>query len=169
MSTLLHFLQDYFLILIGALWITWVWFSAVMRWRELHDQGKLDSKHLVVRWAIYINLAIGLVFDAFCNFWASGILLELPRYDLRIGDGTKWYNREILLTLAGIMSAAQLGIIKYYYDGSKSADKVQSANIARSMKSEAVVQDIAKAAAPTVPVSPPPATDPPAAQPGATP
>lgn len=98
MSTLLHFLQDYFLILIGALWITWVWFSAVMRWRELHDQGKLDSKHLVVRWAIYINLAIGLVFDAFCNFWASGILLELPRYDLRIGDGTKWYNREILLT-----------------------------------------------------------------------
>ncbi len=55
-------------------------------------------------------------------------------------------NREILLTLAGIMSAAQLGIIKYYYDGSKSADKVQSANIARSVKSEAVVQEIAKAA-----------------------
>lgn len=55
-------------------------------------------------------------------------------------------NREILLTLAGIMSAAQLGIIKYYYDGSKSADKAQAANIARSVKSEAVVQEIAKTA-----------------------
>jgi len=30
-------------------------------------------------------------------------------------------NRELMLTLVGIMSAAQLGIIKYYYDGSKGA------------------------------------------------
>ena len=58
-------------------------------------------------------------------------------------------NKELLLTLAGIMSAAQLGIIKYYYDGSRGADQVQQANIARSVRSEAVVQDIAKAA-PTV-------------------
>jgi hypothetical protein len=57
-------------------------------------------------------------------------------------------NKELMLTLAGILSAAMLGIVKYFYDGSKSADKVQSANIARSVKSEAVVQDIAKAAAP---------------------
>lgn len=55
-------------------------------------------------------------------------------------------NRELLLTLVGIMSAAQLGIIKYYYDGSKGADKVQAANMARSVKSEAVVQEIAKTA-----------------------
>lgn len=55
-------------------------------------------------------------------------------------------NREILLQLIGILSAAQLGIIKYFYDGSKGAEKVQQANIARSMKSEAVVQDIAKTA-----------------------
>ena len=58
-------------------------------------------------------------------------------------------NKELLLTLAGIMSAAQLGIIKYYYDGSRGADQVQQANIARSVRSESVVQDIAKAA-PTV-------------------
>ncbi len=56
-------------------------------------------------------------------------------------------NKELMLTLAGILSAAMLGIVKYFYDGSKSADKVQSANIARSVKSEAVVQDIAKATA----------------------
>ncbi len=55
-------------------------------------------------------------------------------------------NREVLLTLVGIMSAAQLGIIKYYYDGSKGADQVQQANIARSVRSEAVVQELAKAA-----------------------
>jgi hypothetical protein len=55
-------------------------------------------------------------------------------------------NRELLISLVSIMSAAQLGIIKYYYDGSKSADKVQSANIARSVRSEAVVQQIAQTA-----------------------
>jgi hypothetical protein len=55
-------------------------------------------------------------------------------------------SREPLLTLLGIMSAAQMGIIKFFYDGSRSADKVQQANIARSVKSEAVVQEIAKAA-----------------------
>ena len=58
-------------------------------------------------------------------------------------------NKELLLTLAGIMSAAQLGIIKYFYDGSRGADAVQQANIARSVRSEAVVQEIAK----TVPVA----------------
>ena len=66
-------------------------------------------------------------------------------------------NRELLLTLAGIMSAAQLGIIKYFYDGSRGADAVQQANVARSVKSEAVVQEIAKATtapAPVVPTQP---------------
>ncbi len=58
-------------------------------------------------------------------------------------------NRELLISLVGIMSAAQLGIIKHYYDGSKAADAAQAANIARSSRTEAVVQEIAKAAAPT--------------------
>jgi len=55
-------------------------------------------------------------------------------------------NRELLISLVGIMSAAELGIIKYYYDGSKGAQQVQQANIARSMKNDAVVQDLAKTA-----------------------
>ena len=71
-------------------------------------------------------------------------------------------NRELLLTLAGIMSAAQLGIIKYFYDGSQGADTVQAANIARSVKSEAVVQEIARAA-PSVVTVPAVAPSPPAA------
>lgn len=53
-------------------------------------------------------------------------------------------NREILLTLVGIMSAAQLGIIKYYYDGSKGAERAQVANIQRATRSEGVLQEIAK-------------------------
>lgn len=57
-------------------------------------------------------------------------------------------NKELMLTLAGILSAAMLGIVKYFYDGSKSSDKVQTANIARSVKSESVVQSIAQSAAP---------------------
>ncbi len=55
-------------------------------------------------------------------------------------------NKEVLLTLAGIMSAAQLGIIKYYYDGSQGAAKAQIANIARASKTDTVLQDIAKSA-----------------------
>lgn len=55
-------------------------------------------------------------------------------------------NKELMLTLAGILSAAEIGIIKYFYDGSRGADKVQAANVVRSMKSESVLQDIAKAA-----------------------
>lgn len=55
-------------------------------------------------------------------------------------------NREILLTLAGIMSAAQLGIIKYYYDGSKGAEKAQAAGIARAARTDTTLQEIAKAA-----------------------
>lgn len=68
-------------------------------------------------------------------------------------------NREILLTLAGIMSAAQLGIIKYYYDGSKSTDKVQQASIARAVRVDARLQDIASQAS-AAPPSPPAAPDP---------
>ena len=95
---MLESIIHYGLFTVGDLWLTWVWFSAVMRWRELHDQGKLDSKHLIVRWLIYINLAIGFILDASCNILISPLIFELPRYDLTVGSGTHWYNREFLLT-----------------------------------------------------------------------
>lgn len=60
-------------------------------------------------------------------------------------------NRELLLTLVGIMSAAQLGIIKFYYDGSQGAQAAQVANIARSAKNETALQEIAKVAATSTP------------------
>ena len=95
---MLEAIIHYGLITVGDLWLTWVWFSAVMRWRELHDQGLLDSKHLIVRWCIYINLAIGFILDASCNILISPLIFELPRYDLKVGSGIHWYNREFLLT-----------------------------------------------------------------------
>ncbi len=85
---MVNLIVNYAELTVFMLWITWVWFSAVMRWRELRDQGKLDSKHLLVRWCIYANLVIGLLFDALCNVLVSPIMLELPQ----------WQHREFLLT-----------------------------------------------------------------------
>lgn len=58
-------------------------------------------------------------------------------------------NRELLIGLVGIMSAAQLGIIKHYYDGSKGAENAQIANIARASRTDAVIQEIATKTATT--------------------
>ncbi len=58
-------------------------------------------------------------------------------------------NKEVFLTLVGIMSGAQLSIIKYYFDGSKGAEAAQQANIARSARTDSVVAGIA-AQAPAV-------------------
>ena len=55
-------------------------------------------------------------------------------------------NRELLIGLVGIMSAAQLGIIKHYYDGSKGAETAQIANIARAARTDEALQQIAKTA-----------------------
>ncbi len=58
-------------------------------------------------------------------------------------------NKEVFLTLVGIMSGAQLSIIKFYFDGSKGTEAATSANIARSARTEGALQEIAK----TVPVA----------------
>ncbi|MCR4331685.1 MAG: hypothetical protein NUV34_03120 [Sulfuricaulis sp.] len=96
----------------------------VMELRRATDHGLADGAYiLAILYTIGYLVLIGAL-----------MLVDIPSN-----------NRELLISLVSIMSAAQLGIIKYYYDGSKAADKVQTANIARSLKSEAVVQEIAKA------------------------
>lgn len=52
-------------------------------------------------------------------------------------------NKEVMLTLIGIMSAAQMAIIKHYFDGSKGAEAAQIANITRASRTDAVIQEIA--------------------------
>ncbi len=60
-------------------------------------------------------------------------------------------NKEVFLTLIGLMSAALLAIIKYYFDGSKGAESAQQANIARAAKTDSVVAGIATGAPPVFP------------------
>ncbi len=58
-------------------------------------------------------------------------------------------NEKLLYTLAGIMTAIQMSIIKFYFDGSRGAEAAQQANIARSARTDNVVASIASQA-PTV-------------------
>ena len=69
-----------------------------------------------------------------------GVVATLMFFEIPAG------NKDILLSLFGIMSAAQLGIIKFFFDGSKVAQQAQQANIARSIRNDTVVQDLAKTA-----------------------
>ncbi len=55
-------------------------------------------------------------------------------------------NEKLLYTLAGIMSSIQLGVIKYYFDGTRGAEAAQQANIARAARTDGVVAGIASSA-----------------------
>ena len=55
-------------------------------------------------------------------------------------------NRELLISLVGIMSAAQLAIVKYYYDGSQASKQAQQISGMRAARSDTVIQDLAKSA-----------------------
>lgn len=61
-------------------------------------------------------------------------------------------NREAFLALVGIMSAAQLGIIKYYYDGTKAHDTTARAGIAEKARVSETLQEIAKAVPAALPI-----------------
>lgn len=54
-------------------------------------------------------------------------------------------NKEPLLQLFGLMSAIQMAIVAFYYGSSKSGEATQRAIEQRQGRSEAVVQEIAKA------------------------
>ena len=60
---------------------TWVYFTAVMRLRELKDAGKLAFKISPTLFVFaWINLIIGLVLDALVNLLvATVVLMEFPR------------------------------------------------------------------------------------------
>lgn len=62
-------------------------------------------------------------------------------------------NREPLLQLFGLMSAIQMALISFYFGSSKSGEATQRAIQQRQGRSEAVIQEIAKAV-PTLPLAP---------------
>ena len=96
----------------------------------MSDERRVTDQQVDGAYALAILYTLGY-------FIFLGILMFVPIPD---------QNKELMLTLAGILSAAQLGIIKYFYDGSQGAVKAQAANIARSTRTDAVIQEIAKTA-----------------------
>ena len=75
-------IKNWPLIAILLIWLTWVFFTAVMRLRELRDTGKLAFKDGPVRCVFaYITLIIGLLLDVAVNIIvATPIMWEMPPY-----------------------------------------------------------------------------------------
>lgn len=79
---------------VGLIYITWVFFLAVMRLREMRDAGKLgwNASHILCVSA-YLVLGVGLVLDALVNFFVcTVVLLELPQEALTTTRLNRWYH-----------------------------------------------------------------------------
>lgn len=78
----------------ALIFITWVFYAAVMRFRMLRDAGKLEFKRHPLRWAMaYTALAIGLVLDTLVNWRFCTIAgLELPKEFLTTARLNRWYG-----------------------------------------------------------------------------
>jgi hypothetical protein len=66
----------------GSFFITFVFFCAVLKLREVRDAGYIKQAPIVVRVFAWGTLILGLVADAVLNVCLSPILLEPPRIDL---------------------------------------------------------------------------------------
>jgi len=73
--------------LLILVYITWVYYTAVMRLREVRDAGKLELKRNPIRVAFaYATLLIGLVLDTIVNLIACTLISgELPKIELHKG------------------------------------------------------------------------------------
>lgn len=58
-------------------------------------------------------------------------------------------NKEAILLLLGMLGVAQTGIIKFFFDGSKTGELGQRAVLVGKEKADTALQEIAKAAAPS--------------------
>lgn len=78
----------------ALIFITWVFFSAVMRFQMLRDAGKLEFRHHPLRWIMaHVALWVGLVLDTLVNWrfcTVSG--LEFPKEFLTTKRLNRWYN-----------------------------------------------------------------------------
>src|SRR5260221_355677 len=59
-------------------------------------------------------------------------------------------NKEAILLLLGMLGVVQAGIVKYFFDGSKTAELGQRAVLVGKEKADTAIQEIAKAVTPTV-------------------
>lgn len=93
-------LQTYLLIWLTTeavlIFITWVFFAAVMRFKMLHDAGRLQFKRHPLRWVLaHVALAIGLILDTLVNWRFCTVAgLELPHEFLTTSRLNRWYNNK---------------------------------------------------------------------------
>ena len=78
------------------IFLTWVFFLAVMRLREMRDAGKLAFKvNPILCIFAYVALIIGLLLDVLVNYIvATIVLLELPKPEelLTTARLCRWYH-----------------------------------------------------------------------------
>lgn len=85
---------------LAAIYITWVFYTAVMRLRMVRDAGKLTFKHTPVRVTFaYLTLFVGLILDTLVNLIICTVIgFELPKLELRIDLRTFLKESEWLTT-----------------------------------------------------------------------
>lgn len=67
----------YTLTSIPAIWVLWIFFTAVMRLKQVRDEGKLTTAMKVLGYPL---LAVGLVLDVLVNVLIGSVLfLEIPQ------------------------------------------------------------------------------------------
>lgn len=91
--------MTYALLSIPAIWTLWVMFTAVMRLRQVRDEGKLTTAMKVFGYPL---LAVGLVLDFLVNVFVGSVLfLELPHEMTlsarlwRLSNGEPGYRQKV--------------------------------------------------------------------------
>lgn len=95
-KTVIDILQVWVVISFGILYATWLFFTAIMRLREMKDAGKLTLTGTPVNYALAMPaLVIGLVLDALANwifFTVIGLELPKPKEVLSTWRMNRWYR-----------------------------------------------------------------------------
>lgn len=96
LTNLLEWTKAWSLISVTLIFITWVFFLAVMRLREMRDAGKLAFKvNAILCVCAYIALFVGLILDVLVNYIvATIVLMELPKPKefLTTARLCRWYH-----------------------------------------------------------------------------
>lgn len=96
------------------IFVTWVFFAAVMRFQMLRDAGKLEFSRHPLRWVMaHIALAIGLVLDTLVNWRFCTIAgMEIPKEFLTTARLNRWYGS----TDTGLLARWRRWLAGYFGD-----------------------------------------------------
>lgn len=76
------------------MYITWVFFTAVMRLREVRDSGRLEFTNHPIRFIFaYVTLFAGLLLDTAVNWIICTVIgIEFPKEFLTTARLNRWYS-----------------------------------------------------------------------------